>query len=470
MTEFNKHQIDAIVVGAGPAGVSAALSLTRAGKKVVVLERGDFAGSKNMFGGAVYLKSLKELLPESYVKAPFERFLTSHTYSFLTDSGATDIKTSRYHCVSGEFEGVEEYNEELLKKASAATVLRPVFDKWLVKQAKKEGVYVATRTLAKKLIFKNGAVVGVQTGQEKFYAPVTILCDGVNSLLAREARLRKEFYPENMLLTVKETYKGDKDLITERFNLKKGSLEGACIEFLGGLSGFYEKYLSDKKKEKELVTPFAIGFLYTFKGQISLGLGVSLSDLVNYKIKPYDLLDKLKENPSVRRLLEGFEAQEYSAHMIPEGGFKNLPKLYGNGVLVAGDAAGLVNGVHFEGTNFAIESGKLAGEAAASALSAGNVSKSALKIYEDKMAESFVLKDLKAYRNVIDHVYSRKDSILNYYPRKMAEFMGIMTTADNLPKKKKFWKFILSIFRDRSIVLLVRDFRAILAIIFEILF
>ena len=94
--EKRQFNIDAIVVGAGPAGISAALTIKRGGKNVVVLERAANFGSKNMFGGAVYLNSIKSILPNSYMDAPYERFIANHTYSFLSKSGSVDIKSSDF--------------------------------------------------------------------------------------------------------------------------------------------------------------------------------------------------------------------------------------------------------------------------------------------------------------------------------------------------------------------------------------
>ncbi len=434
MTENFREKIDAIVVGAGPAGVSAALAIKRGGKNVVVLDRSCDIGSKNMFGGAVYLNSIKSILPNSYKTAPYERFMTNHTYTFLSGDEAVSVNS-------------ESENE------TTATVLRPKFDKWLMEEAKKEGVFFAPKTLVKKLLYKNGTVVGVQTEQEKYFAPVVILADGVNSLLAKQIGLRPEFFPKDMVLSVKETLKLDKKVMEERFHLDEGSKEGAMFEFFGGLSEI--RLL--KKNKKRLVTPFAIGFLYTFKDSISIGLGVSLEDLANYKMKPYELLEKFKSQKAVAKLIKGAEPQEYSAHLIPEFGFNNLPRLYANGVMVVGDAAGLVNSAHFEGTNFAIESGKLAGETAVIALNLGNTRHNILKIYKEKLQKSFVLKDLKSYRNVVETLYSRKKSILHYYPKKMAELFETVTCVDNVPKKRKFRKFIRSIFFERSITELFRD-------------
>lgn len=446
--EKDKFNIDAIVVGAGPAGISAALTLKRGGKSVVVIERSDKAGTKNMFGGAVYLNSIKSILPESFNKAPYERFIVNHTYSFLNDSGSVDIKSSA------------------LTDNSTATVMRPKFDAWLVEEAKKEGVYFAPRTLVKKLIYKNGSVVGVKTEQEKYFAPVVILADGVNSLLSKDIGLRKEYFPKDMVLSVKETYKLDKKILEERFNLEPDTNEGAMYEFFGGLSGFY---LTEKKK-KHPVTPFAIGFLYTFKDTISLGLGISLEDLTLYKMKPYEVLEKFKSHPVVKKLIAGAEMNEYSAHMIPEYGYNHLSKLYANGVMITGDAAGLINSAHFEGTNFAIESGRLAGETAIIALNLEKYDHNILKTYEEKLRNSFVLKDMKSYRNVVETMYLRKNSILKYYPDKMGEFFEMLHTVDNVDKKKKFTRFFRKIFFERSILELFRDFKAFLRLFFDIMF
>ncbi len=446
--EREKFNIDAIVVGAGPAGISAALTLKRGGKNVVVLERSDKAGTKNMFGGAVYLNSIKSILPNSFNTAPYERFIVNHTYSFLNDSGSVDIKSTA------------------LADNTTATVMRPKFDAWMVEEAKKEGVYFAPKTLVKKLIYKNGSVIGVKTEQEKYFAPVVILADGVNSLLSKDVGLRKEFFPKDMVLSVKETYKLDKKILEERFNLEPETNEGAMYEFFGGLSGFY---LTEKKK-KYPVTPFAIGFLYTFKDTISLGLGISLEDLVQYKVKPYEVLENFKSHPVVKKLIAGAESNEYSAHMIPEYGYNHLSKLYANGVLIAGDAAGLINSAHFEGTNFAIESGKLAGETAIIALNLGKYRHNILKVYEEKLRKSFVLKDMKSYRNVVETLYGRKNSILKYYPDKMGEFFETLHVVDNVDKKRKFRRFFRTIFFDRSIMDLFRDFRAFIKLFFEIMF
>ena len=86
-----EYNADVIVVGAGPAGISAAYEIAKKGKKVVLLERAQHPGSKNMYGGAVYTSALKEVFKDDFETIPFERVINSHTWSFLNDTGSFDI-------------------------------------------------------------------------------------------------------------------------------------------------------------------------------------------------------------------------------------------------------------------------------------------------------------------------------------------------------------------------------------------
>ena len=118
-----------------------------------------------------------------------------------------------------------------------------------------------------------------------------------------------------------------------------------------------------------------------------------------------------------------------------------MPTLYTDGALIIGDAAMLVNNVHFEGTNFAMLSGRKAGETALVALNKKDYSSKQLSLYKEKLANSFILKDLKTYKNVVRILSTRSSSFMGYYPQKINEFFNLFTTVDNLPKKPKFQKF-----------------------------
>src|SRR5574344_656255 len=423
MTENNenKNKVDVIVVGAGPAGVSAAITVARGGKSVVLVERANYAGAKNMYGGVIYSHAAKEIFPD-YKEAPIERFVSKHSYVLLGDDDSTEIT----------YKNPEHYGDSFV-------AIRAKWDKWCVEQAVKEGVYFAPNTLVKELIVQDGQVKGIVTDLEEYYADIVILADGVNSLLAKELGLRKELKPKNVVLGIKEVIKVPEEKINQRFGIPEDN--GCAMEIVGGpLEGL-----------------FAMGIVYTNKDSIALGIGVGLEDLKNSKMKPYELLDKLKTHPFIADLIEDGELLEYSAHLIPEGCYKNLPKLYTNGAMVVGDAAMLVNNVHFEGTNFAMISGKFAGETALEALQNNDFTENMLCLYSKKLANSFILKDLKTYKDVIRLLSSRTNSFLGYYPKKVNEFFGIFTTAHGVEKKSKFQKFTKDFFRKRSISELVQD-------------
>lgn len=418
-----KNKTEVIVVGGGPAGISAAITIARADKKVVLIERGNYSGSKNVFGGAIYTQPTKEIFPNFEESAPLERKTVSHKYILRTKD-----KT-----VSASYIAREE------DEAGSYSVIRSKFDRWMAQEAQKEGVVLVTETLVKEVIVKENKVVGVKTELEEYFADLVILADGVNSLLAKQLGLRKDLKPKDVALGVKEVIKLGKDRIEERFNLREG--EGAIHEIMGEpMSGM-----------------LGLGYVYTNKETISIGIGISLDELAKRKLKPYEILDKIKSHPSFQPFVKDGELIEYSAHLIPEGGYKKLPKLFSNGVLVVGDSAMLVNNLHWEGTNLAMISGKLAGETAIVALDKNDFSANTLSLYQKKLENSFVLKDLKSYKNLMGTVHSRAESFLGYYPEKIAEFFKVFTDVDSIPKRDKFRGFIKSIFTDRSVSELFKD-------------
>lgn len=428
-----QNKVDVIVVGAGPAGVSAAITVARNGKKVVLVDRAPFAGAKNMYGGVIYTHAAKEIFP-NYLDAPIERFVNTHSYVLLSEEESTEIK----------------YKNPKTKQESFVAI-RAKWDKWCVEQAINEGVYFAPNTLVKELLTDNGKVIGIKTDVEDYFADIVIVADGVNSLLAKQIGLRKQQKTKNMVLGVKEVIKIKPEIIEQRLGLSKDN--GCAIELVGGpLSGL-----------------FAMGIIYTNKDSLAVGIGVLLEDLKTKKIKPYELLDKFKQHPFIKELIEDGELVEYSAHLIPEGGYNNLPKLYADGVMLVGDAAGLVNNVHFEGTNLAMISGKYAGETAIEAINKNDFSSNQLCLYKKKLLNSFILKDLKTYRNTVATLATRTDSFLNYYPQKINEFFNIFTQADGIEKKGKFQKFAKNFFVKRSLSELFKDGIAGIKMIFEIL-
>lgn len=430
-----KNKTEVIVVGGGPAGISAAVTIARAGKKVVLIERGSFAGSKNVFGGAIYTIPTKEIFPDFEQSAPLERKTVSHKYVIRTEDKAVSI----------------EYDARKEEASGSYSVIRSKFDRWMAAQAQKEGVVLVTETLVKELITKENKVIGVKTELEEYFADIVILADGVNSLLAKQIGLRKEIKPKDVALAVKEVIKIGKEKLEERFNV--GENEGCIYEIIGD----------------PMLGMLGLGYAYTNKETVSIGIGVSLDELGERKLKPYELLEKIKTHPSFAPLIKDGELIEYSAHLIPEGGYKKIPKLYSHGVMITGDSAMLVNNVHWEGTNLAMISGKYAGETAVNALNKGDFSANSLALYQKKIENSFIMKDLKSYKDVMDIVHHRAKSFLGYYPHKIAGFFEMFTSVDSVPKRTKYHRFITSIFTDRSLSELFKDAWAFVRLIFGVL-
>lgn len=437
-----KYNADVIVVGAGPCGVAAALSVAKEGKKVVLIERAQYPGSKNMYGGAVYTSALKEVFEDDFDVFKYERIINSHTWAALNDTGSIELT----------------YKNNI--DTSAYAIKRFNLESQMIEIAKAKGVYYIPNTLVKDLIIENDYVLGIETEQEKYCAPITILADGVNSLLARKLHLRNDYKTKDMILSVKEAIKLDKKTIEERFNLKDDLSNGVCKQYFGTNFGSLKEY-------KNL---FMMTFLYTFKDMVMLGVGVNLQDLSKNKLNINEVLDEIKKHPDIAPLIKNGQSVEYSAHLIPEGGYKKIPKLTGNGVIVAGDAAGFVNGIHFEGTNFALISGKLAGESALIALENNDYSQMTLSVYRKKLEKSFILKDLYSYRNVIEKLYSRSNSLSVYYPKKMKELFEIITNANCISKSKQFKKYFFSYFKDRNIIELFKDMCAFIKCALDVFF
>src|SRR5437763_10224864 len=218
------NQFDAIIVGAGPAGSSAALALSRAGLRVALIERGEYAGAKNVSGAALYAPELlAELLPNYWEEAPVERYLTRRVVTFLGQESAFAVDFRTQHFAQPPYNGF--------------TLLRPKFDRWLAGKAEAAGALLITSTVVDDLLYEGEQVVGVRCRREdgELYAPVVIAADGANSFLAKKAGLQREFDSHEMTLGVKEVLRLDAHTIEERFNLTND--EGMSNEYVGFATG-----------------------------------------------------------------------------------------------------------------------------------------------------------------------------------------------------------------------------------------
>jgi len=420
---------DVIVVGAGPAGSCAAIAAAQAGKRVVLIERGPFPGSKNMYGGVIYPRILDELIPGWFEHAPIQRWVVRRSTMLLSDTGALNID------YRSNAWGQAPYN--------GATAYRPDFDNWLAQQAVAAGAeLICSTTVTGLLRDPQGRITGIKTDRPDgdLTASVVIACDGVNSFIAKEAGLYKNVDASNYTLGVKETLSLPKHVIDERFGVRDN--QGVDIEILGGTSGVNGG-----------------GFIYTNLDTIALGVVLKLPKLSAQKKRPEEIIAELKRHPAIAPLIEGAEVIEYSAHVIPEAGLDMMPKMAADGLLVAGDAAALclAAGIWLEGVNFAMASGMYAGQSAAQAITAGNTTASGLRSYTKKLNETFVLKDHKKLRKIPHLVLS--DRVQHKYPNFVTGIVERMFRVEN-PHPKPGVRRILREERKKagiSLIDLVRD-------------
>jgi electron transfer flavoprotein-quinone oxidoreductase len=404
-----EERFDAIVVGAGMAGNAAALTMAQRGLKVLQLERGEYPGSKNVQGAILYSEMLEKLIPDFRDDAPLERHLVEQRFWMMDD-----------HSHVGLHYRSDDFNEQ---RPNRYTIIRAPFDRWFSKKVQEAGAIVLCETTVTELLRNaKGRVIGVRTdrGGGKVMADVVVLAEGVSGLLGTRAGLRDIPKPSNVALAVKEMHFLPRETIEARFNIKGD--EGTVIEAAGtitrGMTG--------------------MGFIYANKECISIGIGCLVAEFQKSGETPYGLLDRFKRHPSVAPLIEGSEVKEYAAHLIPEGGFKAIPQLYGDGWVVVGDAAQLNNAVHREGSNLAMTSGRIAAEAIFQVKSRREpMTAENLALYKTMLDKSFVMKDLKKYKDMPALLHTQSQNFFLTYPQLVSKAMQSFVRVDGTPKGDK---------------------------------
>lgn len=427
------EKFDLIVVGAGPAGTATAFTAAKAGLKVILFERGEQPGVKNMFGGVLFCHDLTEMIPGFWESAPIERVVFEERYYLVSDNAATTIGHRSKNFANAPY--------------NAVTVMRAKFDKWFADQAVAQGALLVCETLVEELIMADGKCVGVRTGRADgdVYADCVVVAEGVNSLLTRDIGVHQEWDPIECGVGVKELIKLPKETIEARFNLDEK--EGISMRIIGLTKGMLGGV-----------------FLYTNKETVSIGIVTMIQDLVKSGLKQHEMLEEIKANPMIAPLIEGGHTIEYTAHMVPERGIKSVPQLVHDGLLIAGDSSMISNLLTGEGVNLAMTTGRLAGETVIEAKKTGDFTKNGLSAYQKKLEESYIMKDLKQFKDFTDFLHDNPD-MMNLYPQIANDFLdGLLTVNGNsrgdtarglikeMKRKKTYWAIAKDLWRAWRVI------------------
>src|SRR3990172_6355934 len=213
-------KVDVIIVGGGLGGFSCAYELADSGMTVIVLERGDFSGSKNVTGGRIYVSPIRKYLPDLWKEAPLERHVTKEILTLMGEQNSTTL---------------ELYSDRFNRDPFPSyTVLRAKFDRWFADLVSEKGVFVIPQKNVDDLLKEGGKIIGIRAGEEEIGADCVVAADGILSFLTEKAGLRGPFKPQHLALGFKEVIRLDPKTIEDRFRLGEG--EGAAQLFVGTLT------------------------------------------------------------------------------------------------------------------------------------------------------------------------------------------------------------------------------------------
>ena len=380
-------EVDVLIVGGGPAGMSAALRLAQLQKaqggeplQIAVLEKAREVGAHMLSGAMLDPSALKDLVPDFKEKgAPLASEVHHEQVYYLTKTGKIP-----FPIIPPPLQNHGNYIISLNR-----------FVKWMGGLVEAEGVDLFAGFPASEILYEDDRVVGVRTrdqgidkhGAKKstfeagvdIRAKVTILCDGVRGNLTKQLVRRLALdagkQPQLYAIGIKELWEVPKDRIKP----------GTVIHSLG-----YPLRMEE----------FGGAFLYAMPdGLVSFGLVTGL-DYRDPMFDPHQAFQHLKQHPVFASILQGGTLVRYGAKALPEGGWHTIPRIYADGVLIAGDAGGFVNSMRLKGVHLAMRTGMLAAESAFEAIRANDTPAARLKGYENAVNASQVKRELYPVRNV----------------------------------------------------------------------
>jgi electron-transferring-flavoprotein dehydrogenase len=389
--------VDVLIVGGGAAGLSTALHLQNliaahneavaAGTKqgqaipdqmIVVLEKASEIGAHSLSGAVMNPIALRELVP-NFVElgAPMDTPVKQDAVYYLGETSKFKLPVT-----PPPFDNHGNYIVSVSK-----------LNRWLAQQCEAKGINIFPGFAAVECLYENGRVAGVRTGDKGIdkngnrkgnFEPglllkskMTVFAEGTRGSLfqkvANELGLMKNSNPDVYELGVKEivqcppgTVEAGHVIHTLGFPLRKG---------VGGT------------------------FIYTLPNdQIILGV-VGYLDTTDPLFDPHRMLQQLKTHPFIYDMIKGGKVITYGGKSLPAGGWFSMPKLYHDGMLVIGDSASMVDVKKLKGIHLGMKAGMLAAETALEAILKGDFSADTLKVFDEKVKNSYIKKELWKTRN-----------------------------------------------------------------------
>lgn len=376
-------EFDVVIIGAGPAGLSAAIRLAQLSQQhnhplnICVLEKGAEVGAQILSGAVLEPRALNELIPDWQSKnAPITTAASQDQFLFLTEKNSYRLPTPKQMHNKGNY-----------------IISLGRFCRWLAEQAEMLGVNIFPGFAATEIIYKDGQVCGVITGDQgidKYGQKTNLYQPGI------ELHAKQTFFAEGCRGSLSQT-------LFDRFQLRNQS----DPQTYGlGIKELWE--IPAELHQPGLVThsigwpldnsTYGGSFVYHFENNlVEIGFVVGL-DYQNPYLNPYEEFQRFKTHPAISQFLEKGKRIAYGARALNEGGWQSLPKLTVPGGLLIGCAAGFLNVPKIKGIHTAMQSGILAAESVYPLLQKNEIKE--CHDYEKTIRQSWIAEELYAARNI----------------------------------------------------------------------